>query len=86
MSDPIDRDDFNPNTYRPGNPARLARIETLGNQYQAALAEAQRIRGRLDDHIVKAKQTGHSYSQIAAAASMSIAGVQKILARKGYTP
>lgn len=79
MTNPIDRPDFNPATYRDPNPEIMARIKALADRYHRHTAEAREVRRQLDDELRHAKATGHSYPQLRDASGLSIATIQAII-------
>ena len=81
--DPIAREDYRKDIYRDPNPERIARIERAAEAYHAAKAIAAEARQVLDDEIVAAHQTGHSFKQLKDASGIAISGIQGMLAKRG---
>jgi hypothetical protein len=81
--DPIDSPDFNPHTYREPNPETISSLEIMTARWRHTDAEAKRLRKVLNEAIIKAKDTGHSYGQIRDATGLSIYSIQIILRKAG---
>lgn len=83
MKDPINRDDYNPYTKRDPNPERITLIKQRAEAYHAVMQRAAELRAELDDAIVDAHQTGHSFRQIQEASGISISSIQLMLTKRG---
>lgn len=83
QKDPIARKDFRPDIYRDPNPERIARIERAAEAYHAAKELAAEARQVLDDEIVAAHATGHSFKQLKDASGISVSGIQGMLVKRG---
>jgi hypothetical protein len=81
--DPINDPDFNLYTKRDPNPQTIAELRKLADAWRWAEEEASRRREKLDACIVKAKDTGHSFSQIRKATGLGTGSIQMILAKAG---
>lgn len=79
--DPVDRPDFNPNTYREPNPETIANIRRLARRWRAAVEVANDIRAELDDAVRDAKASGHSFPQLREATGFGTSTIQMILAK-----
>ena len=83
MNDPITREDFNPYTHRDPIPQRIDSIRQAAEAYHAAMQHAVELRDVLDDTIVEAHQTGHSFRQIREASGISVSAIQNMLTKRG---
>lgn len=81
--DPIARDDYRKDIYRDPNPERIAAIEKAAQAYWDAKAAAEAARTELDQAIIDAHATGHSFGQMRAASGLSISAIQNMLTRNG---
>ena len=82
--DPVDDPEFNIHTYREPNPVTIAEIRALAAQWRAAVEAANDIRAELNAAIIRAKNSGHSYSQLREATKMGTQTIQMILAKAAY--
>lgn len=81
--DPIDRPDFNINTKREPNVETMARMRGQASLWRSAVEAANDERAKLNELILYAFDTGHSYRQMSEAAGVSIQVIQMTLAKAG---
>lgn len=79
MDDPADRADFNINNYRDPNPSTMAEIKMLALEWRAAVEEANNRRAELHHAVLKAKDAGHSFSQLREATGLGTGTIQMII-------
>lgn len=79
VSDPIDLPNFHPNLGRPANPGRMQNIRKLAAKYRQDMDEALDTRKQLEQEVLEAKKTGHSFSQLAEASGLSVSSLQRIV-------
>ena len=82
MTDPIESDDYHPYRKREANPERIARIKLAAEAWRSSRAVTSGARRKLDDEIVAAHATGHSFTQLRDASGLSVSAVQNILAKR----
>lgn len=61
----------------------MAKLKSTGKRYNEHRAKNHQLRDQLDAEIVKAREEGQTYSQIAEEIGLSVAWVQASLKRSG---
>lgn len=81
--DPIDQPDYRRDIPRDPNPERIAKLERLTEDWRAAKAVADEARLELDEAMIAAWQTGHSFGHLRGATGLSVSAIQNMLKTRG---
>ena len=81
--DPIDRPDFNRSIKRAPNVETMARMRGQVALFRSAQRAANDERAKLNEIMVYALKTGHSYRQISEVTGFSVAAIQGVAEKAG---